>query len=94
MKNKSEFIKILRTVISLVLVGCYFLGLIAMITFSFSAGVILWVVSTLGGICLLYWIRSLERRAAEAAEAEKNAEEARKAAEASESEGDDDPVCG
>lgn len=92
MKNKSEFIKTIRVIVSLILIGCYFVGLIAMITFSFSAGLILWVISTVGGIGLLYCIRTLERRAAEAAEAEKNADEARKA-EASNIEGDTDATC-
>jgi len=92
MKNKAEFIKILRTVISLILIGCYFVGLIAMITFSFSTGLVLWVISTLGGVCLLYWMRSLERRAAEIAEAEKNAE-ALKNAEIAVEEGDNDAAC-
>ena len=90
MKNKSEFIKTLRMVISLILIGCYFVGLIAMITFSFSAGLILWVISTLGGVCLLYWIRSLERRAAETAEAEQNAQDMKDAENAPENEGDTD----
>ncbi len=92
MKNKAEFIKVLRTVISLILIGCYFVGLIAMLTFSFSTGLVLWVISTLGGVCLLYWIRSLERRAAETAEAEKNAE-AMKNDENVTEEGDNDAAC-
>jgi len=90
MKNKTEFVKTLRMVISLLLIGCYFVGLIAMITFSFSTGLILWVISTLGGVCLLYWIRSLERRAAEAAEAAQNAEDMKAAEDAAESEGETD----
>jgi len=72
MKNKAELIKTLRVVLSLLLVGCYIAGLIAMIGFSFSMGVMLWVISTVGGIGLLYCIRTLERRAAEVAEAEAN----------------------
>ena len=60
MKNKAEFIKTIRTVISLILIGCYFVGLIAMLTFSFSTGLVLWVISTLGGICLL--LSSLPRK--------------------------------
>ncbi|MBR6766535.1 MAG: hypothetical protein IKM02_01150 [Clostridia bacterium] len=90
MKNKTELIKTIRMVISLVLIGCYFVGLVAMITFSFSTGLILWVISTLGGVLLLYWIRSLERRAAEAAEAEKNAKEMKDAETASVCEGEND----
>ena len=62
MDNKDARIKLLRTVVSLVLVGLYVLGLIAMMTFSFQTGLILWVVSTLGGIGLLYWIRTAEKQ--------------------------------
>ena len=92
MKNKAEFVKTIRTVISLILIGCYFVGLIAMLTFSFSTGLILWVISTLGGVCLLYWMRSLERRAAEIAEAEKNAEDMKNSENVTE-EGDNDAAC-
>ena len=90
MKNKPEFIKTLRMIISQILIGCYFVGLVAMITFSFEIGLVLWVVSTLGGICLLYWISSLQRRAAEAAEAEKNAQDANDKVEEATNEGDND----
>ena len=62
MDKKAARIKSLRTVISLVLVGLYVLGLIAMMTFSFQTGLILWVVSTLGGIGLLYWIRTVDKQ--------------------------------
>lgn len=72
MNNKADFIKTLRIILSLLLVGCYIIGLIAMIGFSFSLGVMLWVISTIGGIGLLYCIRALDRRATEAAEAEAN----------------------
>lgn len=75
MKNKTELLKTLRMVVSLVLIGLYFVGLIAMITFSFSLGLVLWVISTVGGIGLLYCVRTLEKRAAAVAEAEKNARE-------------------
>ena len=93
MKNKPEFIRTLRMVISLILIGCYFVGLVAMITFSFEIGLVLWVVSTLGGVCLLYWMRSLERRAAEAADAAKNAQDAAGKAEEANDEGDSDAAC-
>ena len=51
-----------RVALSLLLVGLYVAGLIAMIAGSFQAGLHLWVISTLGGIGLLYWIRTMERR--------------------------------
>ena len=62
MDNKNGWVRHLRTAVSLILVGLYVLGLIAMMTFSFQTGLILWVVSTLGGIGLLYWIRTVEKR--------------------------------
>lgn len=69
MENKSEWKRRLRAIVSLVLVGLYILGLIAMIAFSFQTGLILWVVSTLGGIGLLYWIRTTEKQPEDAGEA-------------------------
>ncbi len=62
MDKKAARIRSLRTALSLVLVGLYALGLIAMMTFSFQTGLILWVVSTLGGIGLLYWIRTVDKK--------------------------------
>ena len=70
MDNKAARIRQLRTFVSLVLVGLYVLGLIAMMTFSFQTGLILWIVSTLGGIGLLYWIRTAEKQREESAKAE------------------------
>ncbi len=64
MDKKAARIRSLRTAVSLVLVGLYVLGLIAMMTFSFQTGLILWVVSTLGGIGLLYWIRTVDKQGA------------------------------
>ena len=51
----------LRSVISLALVAMYVLGLVAMLTSRVQLGLILWVVSTLGGIGLLYWIKTAEK---------------------------------
>ena len=62
MDNKKTRVKTLRTVVSLTLVGLFVLGLIAMVSFSFQTGLILWVVSTLGGIGLLYWIRTTDKQ--------------------------------
>ncbi len=56
----------IRAALSLILIGLYAVGLIAMMTFSFRAGLILWVISTLGGIGLLYWIRTVDKRAEDA----------------------------
>jgi len=52
----------LRTVLSLLLVGLYAAGLVAMLAGGFQAGLYLWGISTLGGIGLLYWVRTRERR--------------------------------
>lgn len=59
-----------RTVLSLILVGLYVVGLIAMMTFSFRAGLALWVISTLGGIGLLYWIHTADKRSGDASAAD------------------------
>ena len=59
LKNASQS-KVLRTVLSLVLVALYAVGLIFIITGSLQVGAILWVISTVGGIGLLYWIRTVD----------------------------------
>ena len=90
MSNKrTEKLRAMRTALCLVLVGLYFIGIIAMITFSFQLGLILWVVSTLGGIGLLYWVRTMEKRAEDAAKAEAKAVENADENEA----GADDEAC-
>ena len=43
-----------------------FAGLIAMIAFSFQLGLYRWIISTVGGLGLLYWIRTMDRRAEDA----------------------------
>ena len=62
MDKIPAWIRRLRAIVSLALVTCYVVGLIAMMTFSVQVGLILWVVSTLGGIGLLYWIHTVEKR--------------------------------
>ena len=62
MDKIPAWIRRLRAIVSLALVACYVVGLIAMMTFSVQVGLILWVVSTLGGIGLLYWIHTVEKR--------------------------------
>lgn len=62
MDKKPAWIRRLRAIVSLALVALYIVGLVAMMTFSFQTGLILWVVSTLGGIGLLYWIHTVEKR--------------------------------
>ena len=56
----------LRAALSLILVGLYVAGLIVMIVGNFGDGLTLWVISTVGGIALLYWIRTMDRRRADA----------------------------
>ena len=65
--NKSECqARQIRKVICLILVAMYLVGLVMMIAAAFQVGLILWVVSTLGGIVLLFWMRAMEKRAADA----------------------------
>ena len=52
-----------RTGLSLLLVGLYAAGLIAMLLGHFGPGLYLWVISTLGGIGLLYYIHVMKKRA-------------------------------
>lgn len=55
-----------RVALSLILVGLYAAGMIAMIASAFRVGLYLWVFSTVGGIGLLYWIRTMDKREADA----------------------------
>ena len=51
----------IRTALSLLIVVLYVAGLMAMFMGNVRLGVDLWVVSTLGGIGLLYYIRTTEK---------------------------------
>ena len=62
MNERNALYRRLRAVAALVLVALYLLGLVAMLTSRVQLALILWVVSTLGGIGLLYWIRTVTRR--------------------------------
>ena len=62
MNDKAGLIGKLRSVIALVLVAMYVAGLVAMLTSRVQLALILWVVSTLGGIGLLYWLHILKER--------------------------------
>ncbi len=68
--NKTGAARKLRAAASLILIGLYAAGLVCMFANAFQTGLILWVISTLGGIGLLYWIRTMERRAEDAAKRE------------------------
>ena len=56
----------LQTALSLLLIGLYAAGLVCMFADSFQLGLYLWVISTVGGIGLLYWIRTMKKRAEDA----------------------------
>ena len=71
MDDRKALFRRLRAIAALVLVAMYVLGLVAMITGRVQLALILWVVSTLGGIGLLYWMRTVTRRKEEAEKAEK-----------------------
>ena len=58
--------KSLRAALSLLMVGLYAAGLIAMLLGHFMPGLYLWAISTLGGIALLYWIHVMKKRAEDA----------------------------
>ena len=60
--NKSA----LRTALSLFIVGLYVAGLIAMFAQNLQLGLWLWVISTAGGVGLLYWMRVMNKRAEDA----------------------------
>ena len=47
---------------AILLVVLYAAGLVAMLTSRVQLALILWVVSTLGGIGLLYWIHTMNKR--------------------------------
>ena len=68
-----------RSILAIALVLCYAAGLVSMLFFSFRLGVLLWVLSTVGGGLLLYNIRRQEELIRQAEEARKRAEEEAKA---------------
>ncbi len=75
MNDRNALLRKLRAIVALVLVALYVLGLVAMLTSRVQLALILWVVSTLGGIGLLYWMRTVTRRKEEAEKKESNAGE-------------------
>jgi len=62
MDNRSALFRRLRAIVALLLVLLYILGLVAMLSGRVQLALILWVVSTLGGIGLLYWMRTVTKR--------------------------------
>ena len=69
MNDRNALFHRLRAIAALILVALYILGLVAMLTSRVQLALILWVVSTLGGIGLLYWMRTVTRRKEEAEKA-------------------------
>ncbi len=67
-----------RNIICIVLVICYFAGLICMFVNQLGIGLALWALSTVGGMAALYHIRNAEEKEAakKQAEDDSNANEA------------------
>lgn len=63
-----------RSILCLVLVACYAVGMACMLLNAFPIGLALWAVSTVGGLAVLYHIKDKERRAAEAERLKKESE--------------------
>ena len=78
MNTQKNALRMLRAVVALLLIAAYIAGLIAILTSNVQLGLILWVVSTLGGIGMLYWLRTAEknREAQEKAAADQSEPEA------------------
>lgn len=70
MEKENAAARRLRSIVAILLVVLYAAGLVAMLTSRVQVALILWVVSTLGGIGLLYWIHTMNKRREDA---EKNA---------------------
>ncbi len=73
MDKQAAMLRKLRAATALALVALYIAGLILMLAGQVRLASILWVVSTLGGIGLLYWMRTVAKRKEEAAKAEAEA---------------------
>ena len=58
----SGFARNARAALSVLLIAMYVAGLIAMFAGAFRLGLYLWVFSTVAGIGLLYWIRTMNKR--------------------------------
>ena len=61
MDDRSALFRRLRAIAAMLLVLLYILGLVAMLAGRVQLALILWVVSTLGGIGMLYWLRTAEK---------------------------------
>lgn len=72
MDKRTQAVRRLRAAAALILVALYAAGLVLMLASHVKLALILWVVSTLGGIGLLYWLKTLKERE-EAAKGESDA---------------------
>ena len=75
MNDRNALLRKVRAIVALALVALYVLGLVAMLTSRVQLALIRWVVSTLGGIGLLHWMRTVTRRKEEAEKKESDAGE-------------------
>lgn len=75
MKDENNLVRRLRSVAAIVLVALYAAGLALMLASKVRLALILWVVSTLGGIGLLYWIHTMNKRREDAEKARSDASE-------------------
>lgn len=73
MKNKQSLRRV-RNVICLLLVACYVAGMLCMLLNAFPIGLALWVISTAGGLAVMYHIKIEENKIAEAERLKKAAE--------------------
>ena len=62
MDRRNRIIRTLRTAVALALVALYAAGLVAMLMGRVRLALILWVISTLGGIALLFGLNELKKR--------------------------------
>lgn len=70
MKNNTKRIK---SIVCIILIACYAIGMLCMFIDAFAFGVALWAVSLVGGLAVLYGVRNEERKAAERERLEKAA---------------------
>ena len=63
-----------KSILCIVLIVCYAVGMICMFVNAFPIGLALWAVSLVGGLAVLYRIRVEENKAAEAERLRKTAE--------------------
>ena len=76
MDDRNALYRKLRAALAIILVALYILGLAAMLTSRVQLALILWVISTLGGIGLLYWMRTVTQRKEEAEKARQAGQDA------------------